>query len=648
MRRVWVSRFSRAAGVIVFLVSLMSARGAFAQFNASLSGTVEDSTGAIIPGASVTLTNVGTQQQQATTSSSEGAYRFTELPPGNYKLTVTAAGFKQSDADNIQVVAETPRNFDVKLSTGGTTESVTVNADTIPVLQTNDANVSRTLSSEEIQRLPIFGADPYELLRTAPGITGDGARSGVGQAVFLPNNVGPGGSNSGIFQTENQIQISADGQRVADNNILIDGVSVNSLVHGGSAVVTPNQESVDSIGVTSTSYDAADGRNTGAQIKTITKSGTNNLHGSLYFLYNEPGLNAYNRYAGPIAGSLPVRVQIKQRTYAASLGGPIVKDKLFLFGSFQGFGQGNNTISSNTYIETQAYRAAVVAGRPGGLSAATLSTFGVAPRVRNVIASDCSLFANQQSNYVPTQVNGAGPVVTQTAQSGPYCQVVNGGLDIGSLTPGGAAQLGVYLPVFSTGTAAAPGPATKVGGGLVGGGLDGVADVTQVQLFVPSHSRGNQFQGRVDYHPTSKDLLAGTLFFTKLDNVTSSINASRESGDVPYQAAQLCGDADLYPYLLVELAERVPLERYTLRRQRAERLRQYQPRDPLHVRAAGCSLQPASVRGAGRTNNGRDFGAEYDRSQRPGDSHLWLPCIEDWRRLPLGAGQRQPERGYAS
>ena len=507
---------------------------AHAQFNSSVTGTVQDASGAIIPGATVVLVNTGTQQTFTAKSTSEGSYRFTELPPAKYKLTVTAPGFKETSIDNVDVVAETPRNLDVKLAVGGDTQIVQVNGDTIPVLQSDDANIGSTISSEEIQRLPIFGADPYELLRTAPGITGDGARSGTGQAVFLPNNVGVGGSNSGIYQTENQIQISADGQRVADNNIMIDGVSVNSLVHGGSAVVTPNQEAVNSIGVVSTSYDAADGRNTGAQIKVTTKSGTNDLHGSLYFLYNEPGLDAYNRYGGP-QGATPSRVAIKQRTYAASLGGPLVKNKLFMFASFQGYGQGDNTISANTYVDTAQYRAAVVAQRPGGLSAATLASFGIAPRIRNVVASDCSDFANQQGTYIPTQVNGMGPIVTQTAQSGPYCQVVSGGLDIGSLTPGGASQLGKYLAAFTTGTTAAPGPAVMVGGGLVGGGLDGVPDVEQVQLFDPSHSRGNQFNGRVDYQLTHKDLIAGSVFFTKLDNVTSTDSDSREIGDVPFK-----------------------------------------------------------------------------------------------------------------
>ena len=527
-------RFPHLVSRTALMVSLLApATAALAQFNAAVTGTVEDSTGAIIPNATVTLTNTGTQQKFTATSSSQGAFRFNELPPATYKLDVTASGFKAADIDNIAVVAETPRNVDVKLDTGGATEVVTVNADTLAVLETNNAQIERTLTSEDIERLPIFGADPYELLRTAPGITGDGARGGTGGAIFLPNNVGPGGSNSGIYQTENQIQISADGQRVADNNILIDGVSVNSLTHGGSAVVTPNQEAVAGITVISTSYDAGDGRNTGAQVKTTTKSGTNQLHGSLYFLYNEPGLNSFNKYGGPVLGATPSRVSIKQRTYAASLGGPIIKDKLFLFGSFQGFSQGNNTISAPTYVETSLYDSSVVANRPGGLSAATISVAG-GPRIHNLVASDCSAYANQKTTFFPNQVNAQGGIVTQTASSGPYCQIVAGGLDIGSLTTGGN-QLGNYLPYNTIGTAAAPGVALGLNGAFVGGGLDGQPDITQAQLTVPSHSRGNQFQGRADYNATKKDLIAGTLFFTKLDNLTSSDNVSRAIGDIPFK-----------------------------------------------------------------------------------------------------------------
>jgi hypothetical protein len=531
-----IAKFLRSLGFVFAVILCLAAGTATAQFNAGLSGTVFDSTKAAIPGATVTLTNTQTQQSQTVKSGGTGSYQFNELTPGTYNLQVTANGFEQDMVSNISIVAESPRSVDVTLATGQESQTVTVNGDSLPTLQTSDGSIGRTISSEEIERLPLFGGDPYELLRTAPGITGDGARSGNGTAVFLPNNVGVGGSNSGIYQTENQPQISADGQRVADNNLMIDGVAVDSLVHGGSAVVSPNQESVASITVVSTSYDAADGRNTGAQIKTISKSGTNEIHGSFFFRYNEPGLNAYNRYAGPVAGSEPSRVAIKSRTYAASIGGPILKDKLFLFSSYQGYGQGNNTVSSPTYFETSQFRAAVIAARPNFLVTQTLQSGGITPRVYAPVAANCSLWANNQGEFFPTQVNGSGPIVTQTATSGPYCNVVTGGLDVGSLTPGSAtAAKGAYLSVFSNGNTAAPGPSNVVGGGLFGAGLDGVPDIAEGQMYVPSHSRGNQFQGRVDFQATKKDLIAVSLFITKLDNLTSTDNVSRAIGDVPFK-----------------------------------------------------------------------------------------------------------------
>ncbi len=464
-----------------------------AQFGASLQGTVEDQSGAVIPGATVTITQTGTQQQRTQTTGAEGFYRFSELPAGNYSVSVTATNFKVSQQDNVAVAAETPRSLDIKLTAGGASETVTVNASDVSALQTSDATISGTLDSQTLQRVPTVGRDPYELLRTAPGITGDGARSGNGQGVFLPNGGGPGQSNSSIFQSENQIQITAAGQRTADNNFLIDGVSVNSLGYGGSAVVTPNLEAVGSITVVSTSYSAEDGRNTGAQIKTVTKAGTNDLHGSGIFLYDEPGLNAYNRYGGPL-GQLPVRVGNKARTYAGSIGGPIVKNKVFFFLSYEGFTQLNNSYASQ-YVETPQFRASIAANRPGSLADAIANAPGGAPRVLQPLAATC-----------------ATPVVIGTP-----CAAVTGGLDLGSLT-GGA---GTYL----SGSQIAS-----------GGGLDGVPDVEYAQIVQPSRTRGNQFNGRGDWNLTPNDQLTGSAYVTKLDSqAPSSTAGARPNADVPFK-----------------------------------------------------------------------------------------------------------------
>ena len=491
---------------------------AMAQFGASLSGTVMDSSGAVIPGASVTLTNPATQSVRTVESGSSGSYTFSELAPGTYSLSVTANGFRKNTIATVALAAESPRNIDLTLQNGPASETVTVNADEVSVLQTSDASIGSTIDAEAIQRLPAVGGNPYELLRTAPGITGDGARAGNGNAVFLPNGAGPGGSSRGIFQTENQTQISAAGQRVSANNYLIDGVTVDSLTHGGSAVVTPNQEAVAQITVLSTSYDAGDGRNSGAQIKVVSKGGTNSLHGSLFFLYDEPGLNAYAKYGGP-NGEKPLRVPTKQRTYSASIGGPIVHDKLFAFASFSGFGLGANSVSTQ-WVETAQYRASLASRGPTSVSNAIVNSVGVVPRILNLLPTTCAPYANNQGQYPG-----------QGVSTGPYCQAVAGGIDIGSPTAGGASQIGKYVTTFV-------GPTSQ----YTGGGLDGVADVTLAQLSVPGHSRGRQFNGRVDYQLTPRDQLAASAFVTKLDNYgISGANDSRPQGDVPFKPLNTAG-----------------------------------------------------------------------------------------------------------
>jgi hypothetical protein len=511
----------RFAGIALLLAGGVGAR---AQFNASLSGTVVDATQAVIPGATVTIVNDGTQVTKTATSGDAGTFQFNELPPGSYTLSVTAKGFQQNTVSNVEVAAETPRNLNVTLKPGSESQTVTVNADMAPLLQSSDASIGTTIDSAEIDRLPIFGSDPYELLRTAPGISGDGARSGSGTAVFLPNGAGPGGSNSGIFQTENQVQISADGQRVADNNYMIDGVSVDSLTHGGSAVVTPNQEAVGQMTIVSTSYDASLGRNTGAQIQVVTKSGTNSLHGSAFFLYDEPGFNQYNKYGGPAPGTPTVRNDNEQRTWAGSLGGPIVKNKLFFFSSFEEYKLKDPSYTTG-YVETPQFRAAVVANRAGGVSERIVANPAVLPRVLAILTPICTGFRTYVTTIAgPYGTNGATVPAGTTAQA---CQVVNGGLDVGSLTAGGATQLGV----FPTGNTAYGAPAQDVGAGF-----DGVADLENAQLYIPSQSRGDQYNARVDWQFTPKDLVAGSIYLTKLDNLGASAAAgSRPMGDVPFK-----------------------------------------------------------------------------------------------------------------
>lgn len=495
----------RAYAAALFF-ALIFAPLSWAQFNAQLSGTVIDPSGAVISGATVTLTGNATHVVRTTTTSGAGFYSFNELPPGTFTVAVSAPNFKSTTLDNITLASENPRTVNVTLQIGAAAQRVTVNGNTIPALQTSDANIQGTINTAQIQRLPAFGRDPYELLRLTPGITGDDSRAGNGQAVFLPNNTGVGQSNSGIFQTENQIQISADGQRVGDNNYLLDGVSVNSLSHAGSAVVTPNIEAVKQMTVITTAYSAQYGRNSGAQILTTTKSGSNQFHGTGSFTYDEPGLNAYNRYGGP-GGNPPLRVENKERDWAGGLGGPIWKDKLFFFISFEG-NKTNNPSYVTQFVDTPQFRSLVASARTGGVSAGIVSSPLEVPRIVKVLPADCALAGATQVSPIVLNDPAAYPGVNFP------CNAIAGGLDLGSPTGG----LGVY------------------GASTFGGGFDNIPDVEYAQLIYPARSRGKQWNGRIDWYLTPSDQIAGIAYFTKLDNFNAGGAAgSRVIDDIPFK-----------------------------------------------------------------------------------------------------------------
>jgi outer membrane receptor protein involved in Fe transport len=447
---------------------------ALAQFQAVIQGTVIDASGAVVPGAKVTATNQETGKVSTTITSGEGFYRISALAPGTYTVVAEASNFKKATYSNIKVDAETPRGLDPKLQVGNVQESVQVTAEA-PEIETENGNVVSSLSTLQINRLPQNGRDPYELLRLTPGVFGTGARDGAGSASFLPNGVGPGGSNTSIFQTENQVQISANGQRVSSNSYQIDGVGVNSQTWGGAAVVTPNQESVKEVTVSSSSYSAEDGRTSGAQVKVVSKNGTNAMHGSLFGKYDEPGLNAFNTYASGFGTLKPKRVETKSRQFGGSIGGPIKKDKLFYFFSYEGLRVSSNN-TGTAWVETPQYRALVTQLRAGGNTAKIFGLPGIAPRIVTVQTPSCQVFNND-----PTR-----------------CRVVAGGLDIGS-------------PIGATGSYVSLGNPT-------GGGFDGIPDIQFVQFVAPQKQSGTQYNGRVDL-VAGKNQFAFSTYISKLNDM---------------------------------------------------------------------------------------------------------------------------------
>lgn len=451
--------------IVLFAFMFWLTGTAYGQFKAAIQGTVMDITNAVLPGATVTLLNKETGRTQETVTSEVGFYRISGLPPGTYTISAELSGFKRKVIENVTISAEELRGINFTLEPGEVTETVTVTIEYTP-LQTESAEVSGTITMTEIRRLPQVGRDPYELIRLTPGVFGLGARSGTGSSVGLPNTVGPGGSNDQIFATENRPPITANGQRVEANYFLIDGVTAMSQAWGGAAVVTPNQESVREIRVLANNYSAEYGRNTGAQVLVVSQTGTNDFHGSAVFKRNTPGLNAHQRWGGPF-GRQPQRVEQILSQWAGSIGGPIVKNKLFFFFSYETVRRSRNTLQTH-WVETPQLVSLVKSLRPNSIANKILSFPGMTPpRIVNVLPRNCA------SSGLAT------------------CAVVPGGLDIGS-------------PTGSVGQAVAD-PA--------GGGLDGVPDVQFAEILIPDKNTAQQFNTRIDYQVTKEDLVAFSMYF---------------------------------------------------------------------------------------------------------------------------------------
>ena len=478
------SPFTLRILVLGLLVGIYPAADAVGQYSASIQGTVIDESGALVAGAKVLVSNDETQVKQQVITSKEGFYNVSALPPGIYTVRVEFTGFAPAVYNNVRINAENTTGLNITLHPAKEQQQIVVTAQSSS-LQTENGVLSGTINSQEVQELPQYGRDPYELLRLTPGVLGDSSRAANGNSNGLPNTAGPGGSNYSIFQTENMVQISSAGQRVSDNNFLLDGVSANSLTWGGTAVVTPNQESVKEMQVVTNGYSAEYGRNSGAVVQVVSQNGTNRLHGSGFFKYDDPGLNAYNDYNG--LGNPTMRINDATRQFGGSLGGPIKKDKLFYFFSYEGMRENVGNFADE-YVLAPAFVQQVITMRPSGVSAAILQNSGYAPRVISLLPQSCNV------GFAPGS-----------------CNVVAGGLDLGSIT--GAQNS------FSPGSPYGN-PAAYVNdfSGSTGGGFDGVPDVAYAYVGVPSTVSGNQFNYRMDFSPTTRDTISGSTYVTLFNN----------------------------------------------------------------------------------------------------------------------------------
>ncbi|HEY6491560.1 MAG TPA: carboxypeptidase regulatory-like domain-containing protein [Terracidiphilus sp.] len=483
------------AGLRLLLVALLAfyLRPAHAQFNASLSGTITDPTGAIIPGAKLTLTDKGTNQIRIATSTGAGLFVFNALPPDTYSLTAERDGFKAKTIGQVVLIPEQPNVLNVQLEVGSVQETVTVNGSAAPLLDTGTATESATISSEEIQHLPSFNRDVFQLAQLAPGTFGDASQSSGGGSYELPGNQGPGGSGSGtagIFQTENGPQIQARGGQYETNGISIDGISTVSAVWGGTSVITPSEDSVQDVKVVSNSYDAEVGRFSGGQIQVTSKSGTNDVHGSAFFKASRPGLNAYQRWNGlgsDVAGTALSRGlnrdESRFNNYGGSLGGPFWRNKIFGFFNWETSPYSASETAQSWYETPQFDQSA---GPSGSIASKYLTFKGEGVAAAGLVQATCA-----QIGLI----------------EGTNCATTTGGLDVGSPVKG---ALGTQDATYG-GSTSSPG---------VGGGLDGVPDMALFNSVDPTTTAQQQYNGRLDTNVRQNDHLAFAIYWVPVSTTT--------------------------------------------------------------------------------------------------------------------------------
>jgi hypothetical protein len=472
----------------VALAILVGSITASAQFRTSIQGTVTDPDGAVVGGAKLTLKNNATNQVLNASSDNSGTYNFNALPADRFTLTATAPGFKQKVIENLQVIPEQPNAVNVQLELGEQSTTITVSGETQSAVDTETSNIGATVDSNLIQHAPSFNRDVLTLTQLAPGAVSDGSQGASGGVYAIPGNQGPGGSGAGgSMPTENRPQANANGQQNQNNGISIDGISTVSAVWGGASIITPSEESVDNVRIVTNDYDAENGRFNGAQTLVTSKSGTNNLHGSAFIAIHRPGLNAYQRAVHDASGNVvgkPQRDTQRFNQYGASLGGPLIKDKIFAFFAFEA--SPNSSISTGSgWYETPAFAALA---NPNSIASKYLTFPGSGVSSTGIITSGetCASIGLVE---------------------GTNCRTIAGqGLNIGSpLT----SALGTQ-DLTATGTSANPG---------VGSGLANVADIALYSTSSPSTSYYRQFNGRLDANVSSKDRLSFAIYWVPSGSV---------------------------------------------------------------------------------------------------------------------------------
>ena len=330
--------------LLALVAAVLFSSSAFADVTASVRGTVTDLSGAVVAGANVSLLNASNGFSRKAVTSSTGTYEFLEVPVGDgYVVQSEAAGFGKEEQTGIRLTVNQSLRIDFQLKPGATTEEVSVKAGTAQV-ETSVTQLGDVIEDQKIQALPLNGRSYLDLLGLQPGVAPVSAVSAVAGQT-------PGAGN-----------VSVNGGRENANGFLVNGGSVEDT-NSNSANIIPVLDSLQEFRVLTNGFDAEYGHFSGALVNVITKSGTNSLHGTAFEFLRNNALDARNYFdpAGPVGA-------FHRNQFGGVLGGPILKDRLFFFGDYQGTRESRAYTTPSAMVPTVAERSGNYADRAGELT----------------------------------------------------------------------------------------------------------------------------------------------------------------------------------------------------------------------------------------------------------------------------------------
>jgi hypothetical protein len=374
-----------------FALAIFLSTPALAQFRSSIEGTVTDPAGAVVPGAQVTLTNVDTGISQTAPTNAEGLFRFLSLPPGNFKLTATKPGFATVSEEHIVLLGSEVRTVALVLKAGEVRETVTVTAESTPI-QLAESKIAGDISAKEIAQLPLAGRNIGNLISQIPGVTGVG-------------NASRNASDTDVFTLVNNPQNNGGGQRAEANAFYVDNTLATSNPDPGTYNLVPNPESIQELHVALNDYSAEYGRQGSLVVQAITKGGTNQFHGSLFEYHEDNKLTAANFSD---AGTVPV---YRRNEFGGSLGGPIRKNKMFGFFSWDQK-RASKPTSSTPLVEHPDFVNFMKTNFPNNLSTKLMTAFP--PTITRVAAGSVQtvndIMGVDDETGVPLCVENGPPV----------------------------------------------------------------------------------------------------------------------------------------------------------------------------------------------------------------------------------------------